>query len=493
MTFRIRKGFRRGRHFLTRSKIIAKCVATFVMKIPHRCPLDVYLGLPQIWREHSDMKVSVFGLGYVGAVSAACMAQQGHQVIGIDSNQAKVDIVNSGRSPIIEKDIDDLIQSGVDSGRLRASLVAAEGIADSDISFICVGTPSQANGSLDLTYVQRVCESIGEQLRDKTNFHVVVVRSTVLPGTMRNIVIPVLEACSRKRAGFDFGVCHQPEFLREGSAVQDYYHPARTVIGQENSHSGNIVAELYRKQDGELIITSIETAEMVKYTDNVWHALKVGFANEIGDICKKLSIDSHILMNIFCQDMILNLSPYYMKPGLAFGGSCLPKDLRALTHLARAADLDLPILNAILPSNQLQLDRAITLISDKGNKKIGILGFSFKAGTDDLRESPMVEVIERLLGKGYEIRAFDRNVGMARLIGTNRDYILNHLPHISALMAQTVDQVLEHAETIVIGHAETEFADVQYRLREEQVIVDLARISESANPLDSRQYEGICW
>ena len=346
------------------------------------------------------MRISIFGLGYVGAVSAGCLANEGHEVVGVDLLQTKVDIINRGQSPIIEAEIGEIIAANVRGGRLRAIASVEEAIWDTDLSFVCVGTPSQANGNLDFRYIRRVCEEIGQALKNKTTHHTVVIRSTILPGTMRNIVIPTLEEYSGKKAGVDFGVCNNPEFLREGSAVRDYYQPPKTVIGEFDKASGDTLASLYAKLEAPLIRTDVETAEMVKYVDNSWHALKIGFANEIGNICKALGIDAHQVMNIFCQDKKLNISPAYLVPGFAFGGSCLPKDLRALAYQAKRQDLQLPILGSILPSNEMQISRGLQIIMDKGHRRIGILGFSFKAGTDDLRESPVIEVIERLLGKG---------------------------------------------------------------------------------------------
>ncbi len=436
------------------------------------------------------MKISVFGLGYVGAVSAGCLAKQGHTVIGVDPYKPKVDLINAGRTPVIEKDIGEIIDVAVKQGLLSAVSDVAEAVSGTDMSLICVGTPSQINGSLDLKYVRNVCEQIGAALRDKDGFHVVVARSTMLPGSMNDVVIPALEASSGMKAGMDFGVCNNPEFLRESTAVFDYFNPPKTVIGQTDSHSGDLLARIYEDMDAPLIRTSVETAEMVKYTDNVWHALKVGFANEIGNICKGVGIDGHKVMEIFCQDTKLNLSPYYMKPGFAFGGSCLPKDVRALTYKAKSIDVDAPILNSIMPSNFMQVEKGLQMITEKGKRKIGVLGFSFKAGTDDLRESPLVDVIERLLGKGYDLRVYDRNVKIASLVGANKDYILNHIPHISGLMVAEIDDVLEHAEVIVIGNGAEEFRGVVDRLHDDQVVVDLVRISERVS--DS-QYDGICW
>ena len=436
------------------------------------------------------MKISIFGLGYVGAVSAGCLATDGHEVIGVDPNKTKVDLINQGTTPIIEKDIGEMIAATVKSGHLRATADVRDAVFGSDMSLICVGTPSQLNGNLDLSHVRKVCQEIGAAIREKDSFHVVVARSTMLPGSMRALVIPTLEAASGKVAGVDFGVCNNPEFLREGTAVYDYYHPPKTVIGESDEKAGALLVQLYEKMDAPLVRTDVETAEMVKYTDNTWHAVKVAFANEIGNICKAVGIDGHKVMEIFCQDTKLNLSPYYMKPGFAFGGSCLPKDVRALTYKARSLDLDLPLLNSILPSNQRQVEKGIKMIVDKGARKVGILGFSFKAGTDDLRESPLVDVIEYLLGKGYELKLYDKNVNLAALTGANQDYILNHIPHISKLMVTNMQDVLDFADTIVIGNGAAEFKTVPASLKPHQHIVDLVRISKEQS---GEQYDGICW
>lgn len=436
------------------------------------------------------MRISIFGLGYVGAVSAGCLASDGHDVIGLDPNKTKVELINKGITPIIEKDIGEMIAQTVAAGKLRATIDVREAVMRSDISLICVGTPSMLNGNLDLSYVRRVCEEIGAAIKEKATFHVVVGRSTMLPGSMRNVVIPTLEQASGKKAGVDFGVCNNPEFLREGTAVYDYYHPPKTVIGESDTKAGDMLVELYKDMDAPMIRTDVETAEMVKYTDNNWHALKVAFANEIGNISKAVGIDGHKVMEIFCQDTKLNLSPYYMKPGFAFGGSCLPKDVRALTYKARSLDLDLPVLNALMPSNQRQIEKAIDMIANKGKRKVGILGFAFKAGTDDLRESPIVDVIERLIGKGYDLKLYDKNVNLAALTGANRDYILNHIPHISRLMVESMQEVMDFAETIVIGNGADEFKPVPTSLKPNQVVVDLVRISKD---MSSEQYDGICW
>ncbi|HEX8988350.1 MAG TPA: UDP-glucose/GDP-mannose dehydrogenase family protein [Rhodocyclaceae bacterium] len=438
------------------------------------------------------MRICVLGLGYVGVVSAACLAKAGHEVIGVDPEAVKVDLINAGQSPIVERDVGAIIQEQVAARRLRATGdIADAGVAACDLYFVCVGTPSRANGGIDLSFVQRVCEQIGGVLKNHPGAPVVVVRSTMLPGSMRETVIPALEAGSGKRAGADFGVCINPEFLREGSAVADFHQPPKTVIGELGQPSGDVLANLYAGTPGPLIRTDIETAEMVKYVDNAWHALKVGFANEIGNLSKGLGVDGHAVMDIFCQDTKLNIAPTYLKPGFAFGGSCLPKDLRALLHKMRTLDLTLPILGAILPSNQLQIERGLQAVIGRGEKRVGILGLSFKAGTDDLRESPVVELAERLVGKGYDLRIYDRSVSIASIRGANRDYILNHIPHISRLMVSSIDDVLNHARVIVIGNASAEFRDVPKRLEFGQAVVDFVRIREARSI--AGVYEGLCW
>lgn len=437
------------------------------------------------------MKVTIFGLGYVGTVSAGCLASSGHSVIGVDPVQTKVDLINAGHSPIIEADIGEIIASTVPNGTLRATGDVHEAIRETDLSFVCVGTPSQPNGNLDLRFIQRVCEQIGNALREKSDWHAIVIRSTILPGTMGQVVIPALERASGLKAGVDFGVCHNPEFLREGSAVKDYHCPPKTVIGELDRASGDLLAELYADIPAPLIRTDLKTAEMVKYVDNSWHALKIGFANEIGNLSKSFDIDAHEVMKIFCQDRKLNISPAYLLPGFAFGGSCLPKDLRALAYRGKMRDLELPIINSILESNDLQVARGLQLIMDKGHKRVGVLGFSFKAGTDDLRESPVIEVTERLLGKGYDLRIYDRNVNIASLVGANRDFILNRIPHISRLMVDGIDAVLDHAQTVVIGNKDPEFGSIPERLRDDQVLVDFVRVTSRRS--EAGKYDGICW
>lgn len=438
------------------------------------------------------MNISVFGLGYVGTVSAACFAQQNHQVIGVDINSQKVKIIDNGRSPVIERDIDEIISESVSAGLLCATEDAYEAIMGSDLSFICVGTPSNSNGSLDLSYVTRVCNEIGRALKDKAEFHIVVLRSTVLPGTTQAVVIPALQESSRKIAGQDFGFIHNPEFLREGTAVYDFYHPPFTVIGAQDQRSAEVIKNLYEGLEAPVFTVPVESAEMIKYTCNAFHALKVSFANEIGNICKKHNIDSHQIMDIFCEDDKLNLSPYYLKPGYAFGGSCLPKDLRALLYHGHREDLSLPVLEAILRSNELQIKRGVEMVRETGKKKIGVLGFSFKAGTDDLRESPLVEMIEILLGKGYQIRIYDRNVSLARLYGSNKAYIEREIPHISSLMCDSIEDVLAFSEVIVIGNNDAEFGQIPNHVNSDQKVIDLVRIEKIVQHTEMN-YEGICW
>jgi GDP-mannose 6-dehydrogenase len=437
------------------------------------------------------MRISIFGLGYVGAVSAACLAERGHLVTGVDPNPQKVELINSGRAPVVEAELAELTRAAVSARRLRATSDPLTAVLDSEVTFVCVPTPSQTNGNLDFRYIERVCAEIGAALREKRDFHVVVVRSTILPGTLKSLAIPTLERASGRRAGEDFGVCHNPEFLRESTAVADFRSPSKTVIGTDDSRSADIVQSLYEGIPGPVIRCPIEVAEMVKYADNSWHATKVTFANEVGKICKSLGVDSHAVMDIFCKDAKLNLSSYYLKPGFAFGGSCLPKDLRAITYHARSHDVSTPLLNSLMFSNREQIEQGIAMVMAARRKKVGLLGFSFKAGTDDLRESPLVEVIERLIGKGFDLRLYDRNVNIAKLTGANREYIMKSIPHIERLMVASVAEVLEHAEVLVIGNRGEEFTGLAERLRPDQLVIDFVRIRQ----IEERHanYTGICW
>jgi GDP-mannose 6-dehydrogenase len=438
------------------------------------------------------MRVSVFGLGYVGSVSAASFAADGHDVVGVDVNADKVAAINHGTSPIVEPGLDELLATAVSGGQLRATTDTAAAVAETDVSLVCVGTPSRKNGSLELMYLQRVCEEIGAALKRKDAYHVVVVRSTVLPGTTHEVVIPALERESGKTYGDGFGVSVNPEFLREGTALKDFRKPPLTLVGHNHSADASGTIALYQAIDAPLVSTSIRVAEMMKYTSNTWHALKVCFANEIGNVCKKLGIDSHDVMDIFCRDEKLNLSAYYLKPGFAFGGSCLPKDVRALQYRAKELDVELPMISQILPSNKLQIEQAFTQVMDTGKKKVGLLGFSFKAGTDDLRESPMVILAEALLGKGVSLKIYDKNVSLAKLVGANKDYIERQIPHLSSLLCGTIDEVVVGSEVIVVGNQSAEFVDALSQTRPDQIVIDLVRLPIYGSLLKA-DYRGICW
>ena len=433
------------------------------------------------------MDIAIFGLGYVGAVSAACLSNEGHTVIGIDSNPNKAELINAGRSPVVENGVGEMIASAVAEGLLRATTDSRAAIRDSELAIVCVGTPSSGNGNLDLTYVRRVCEEIAEVLRAKDRFTAIVIRSTVLPGTLRDLVIPTLESVSGKRAGQHFGVGFFPEFLREGTAVYDFHNPPKIVIAASDDRTRAVLESLNENLEPPINCVDFEVAEMVKYADNAWHALKVAVANEIGSISKALAIDGGAVMDIFCQDTKLNISPRYLRPGFAFGGSCLPKDVRALAYKARSLDLELPLIGSIMASNRSHIDRAMQMVLDLNDRNVGVLGLSFKAGTDDLRESPVVELVERLLGKGHEIRIFDHNVNLSRLVGANRAYIYEHLPHIAKLMVDDVDDVVNHGGTIVIGNRDRYFSEVVGRLNMSQRVVDLVRIDAQG------AFNGICW
>lgn len=437
------------------------------------------------------MKLSVFGIGYVGCVSAACFAKEGHDVIGVDVNPTKVDIINQGNSPIIEPGISEVMKEAVQSGRLTATTDSSAAVNDSEVSLVCVGTPSNPNGSLDLRYVTRVCEEIGAALKTSRRRHVVVVRSTMLPGTIQNVVVPALEEYSGKKAGADFGVCINPEFLREGTSLKDFYAPPFTLIGADDQATAETVRRLYSNIDAPVYVTSVKTAEMVKYVCNCFHALKVSFANEVGNICKAVGVDSHEVMEIFCEDKKLNLSPYYLKPGFAFGGSCLPKDLRAMNYKAKELDVEVPVLSAILPSNRLQIERAIDMVVSTGKKRIGVLGLSFKAGTDDLRESPLVSLIETLIGKGYQLSIYDRDVSLARLVGANKEYIEREIPHISQLIKPSIAGVVADADVLLIGNKAEEFREIAGQLRGDQTVIDLVRVFDTEP--ENGEYQGICW
>ncbi|MDF3030902.1 MAG: GDP-mannose 6-dehydrogenase [Moraxellaceae bacterium] len=435
------------------------------------------------------MRISVFGMGYVGVVCSACFAKRGHQVTGVDINRDKIADINAGRSPIVEPGLSELLAE-VAGGNLQATTSVAAAITQSDLSFIAVGTPSKANGDLDLSHVKHVCEQIGEALRDKATNHIVVIRSTVLPGTLRELVVPTLEAYSGKKAGQGFRVAVNPEFLRECTAIRDFDNPPFTIIGADDEGTARTVASVYDGISGEIVVKSPEVAEMIKYTCNAWHATKVAFANEIGSVAKIFGVDGREVMDTICKDRSLNVSSYYMRPGFAFGGSCLPKDVRALSYRAMQRDLDLPLLYSMLDSNAEHIRRGLDLIMRKPVKRIGLLGLSFKSGTDDLRESPFVELGERLLGKGYDLRIYDRNVAQARMHGANREYINTKIPHLSNLLVGSLDEIANHAETLVISYPDPEFRSFLPSIPNEKTIIDLTGIDAGVK---HPGYQGICW
>jgi GDP-mannose 6-dehydrogenase len=419
--------------------------------------------------------VSIFGLGYVGAVTAACLAHQGHTVWGVDPNPIKVEALQNGRTPIVEAEVERLVAEAHAAGRIFSTADPGQAVRQTDISFISVGTPSLRNGRLDLSHVQDVCRQIGAELRAKAGYHCIVLRSTVLPGTTEQVVTPILEQASGKRAGLDFGVCFNPEFLREGSAVHDFFHPPFTVIGTRHNESLERLKEIYSWVPGTVFETDPASAEMVKYVCNSYHALKVTFANEIGTLCGELGLDSQTVMDIFKSDTNLNISSAYLKPGFAFGGSCLPKDLRALNYRGDELDLDLPLLQSILPSNAEHINRAVSRVLATGKRNVGIFGLSFKAGTDDLRESPMVLLVKRLFGEGCRIRIWDRDVALGRLIGSNRAFIQEVIPHIGELLSDDMNEVLNSAQVVVLGTNGPVRQQLLGLLRDDQVLIDLNR------------------
>ena len=438
------------------------------------------------------MDISVFGLGYVGCITAACLARDNHNVIGIDVNPEKLKTIQSGRSPILEPGLDELIENLISSGRLSTSMDSHDAIQNSDVSLICVGTPSKHDGSLDLEFVWRVCGSIGDGLASREGYHVVVIRSTVLPGTVRDVLIPLLEERSGKKVGPDFGVCMNPEFLREGSGIADYDNPGAVVIGEYDPQSGEIVEQLYQSVNSPCARVSLEIAEMIKYANNAFHALKISFANEIGNLAKAHGVDGREVMKIVCMDEKLNISPTYLRPGFAFGGSCLPKDLRALIARAREKELNLSLIEAILESNQTQLDRSIEMVARTNCKKVGVLGLSFKSGTDDVRESPMINLIKKLLRKGYQVSIYDRSVDLDNMVGANRAFLASEIPKIKSLFNPDLQDVLDTSEVVIVGknspHVNSQLKD----LRDDQMLIDLVGIDKKIGIL-KESYEGICW
>lgn len=442
--------------------------------------------------EVNAMRISIFGLGYVGAVCAGCLSARGHEVVGVDVSKAKIDLINQGKSPIVEPGLEELLAQGIQNGRLRGTNDFAQAIRDTEVSLIAVGTPSKKNGDLGLEFMESVCREIGLVLRDKQERHTVVVRSTVLPGTVKNVVIPILEQHSGKKAGVDFGVAVNPEFLRESTAIKDYDHPPMTVIGELDKASGDLLEKLYSELDAPVIRKSVEVAEMIKYTCNVWHATKVTFANEIGNIAKACGVDGREVMNVVCQDTHLNLSAYYMRPGFAFGGSCLPKDVRALNYRATSLDVEAPLIGSLMRSNESQVQNAFDIVASHDKRKVALLGLSFKAGTDDLRESPLVELAEKLIGKGFELSIYDRNVEYARVHGANKEYIESKIPHVSSLLNSDFDAVVDNAEVIILGNGDESFRKLVDNVPAGKKVIDLVGFMKETTDLQ-KGTEGICW
>lgn len=438
------------------------------------------------------LSISVFGMGYVGSVTAACFAHVGHKVIGVDVSPLKVEMMAAGRTPIVEARMSELVEEGHRAGLLQATTSAEEAVCNSEISFVCVGTPSMRSGKLDLGYVERVVHEIGAALKQKKSHHVIVLRSTVLPGTTESLVIPTLEKASGRRAGKDFAVCYNPEFMREGSAVADFLQPPYTILGAQDAEHLTSARQLYKMVPGPVFETSIPVAEMVKYVCNAFHAVKIGFANEIGTLCKSLEVDTEAVTKIYTSDTKLNISPAYLSPGFAFGGSCLPKDLRAISHRAKELDVSLPLLESILPSNVLHIDRAVEAVLRTNKKKIAFLGLSFKPGTDDLRESPQVQMIKRLLGEGCQVRVWDRDVSLGRLAGSNRQYIEEVIPHIGSLLSSELEPVVQSGEVVVIA-TKLDKAQLAGCLGRDQIVIDLVNLAAASRPAGGSSYQGICW
>ncbi len=435
------------------------------------------------------MNISIFGLGYVGCVSLGCLAKNGHHVVGVDVSQTKVNQINAGKATIIEKDIDHIISEQRQAGNIEATTSAKEAVLKTEISIICVGTPSSDKGHLNLEFIFKVAEDIGLALKEKKDFHIIVIRSTIFPGTCDKVATQIGNI-SQKQRNVDFAIVDNPEFLREGTAVNDYFNPPLTLIGSDNVVAANKVAELYKKLPAEIVISDLQVAEIMKYVNNTFHALKISFGNEIGNICSELGIDSHKVMEIFSKDKQLNISPYYFKPGFAYGGSCLPKDLKGLQTLAHDMYVEVPVINSIDKTNELQIQRAIKMIYKYGNKKLGFLGLSFKEGTDDLRNSPAVSIIESLIGKGCDISIYDQNINVSLLTGTNKEYIDSKIPHLSSLMVDTAKKVFDLSDVIIINTKEKEFFPL---LKEysDKIIIDMVRLDESL--LNNPNYVGINW
>jgi GDP-mannose 6-dehydrogenase len=435
------------------------------------------------------MNISIFGLGYVGCVSLGCLAQNGHRVVGVDVDPIKVGQINDGRATIVERGIDALIAEQHQRGRIRATVDYTRAILDTEVSIIAVGTPSTPRGHLNLDYIFAVAGHFAEVLPQKDDFHVIAIRSTVMPGTCEKIAA-LIEARTGKLNNVDFAVVSNPEFLREGTAVNDYYHPPLTLIGSESERASAVMRGLYEKLPAELVVTDVRIAEMMKYVNNTFHALKISFANEVGNICSSLGIDSHRVMDIFCKDTQLNVSPYYFKPGFAYGGSCLPKDLKGLQTLAHDLYLKTPVINSIHLTNEIQMNRAVRTVAQYAHRRIGFLGLGFKAGTDDLRNSPAVELAETLLGKGCSLKIYDKNINVSKLTGTNKAYIDRHIPHLSQHLVADGTELVEDCDVIVVCTSEAEFREL-LETATGKVIIDLVRLPKQPNA--TNQYIGINW
>jgi GDP-mannose 6-dehydrogenase len=435
------------------------------------------------------MRISIFGLGYVGCVSVGCLAKNGHDVIGVDVSKFKVDLVKNGRPTILEKDIDQLMMAGFNAGKITATSCADEAVINSELSIICVGTPSSHNGHLDLSYIFKTAEQLGSALKQKDEFHTIVIRSTVLPGTNKKFGDAV-ELASGKKRGTHFSVVSNPEFLREGSAVMDYFNPSVTVIGGDHRLAVDKVASLYQNLKAPVEITDIEVAELIKYVNNSYHALKVVFANEVGNICKSLGVDSYKVMELFCKDTRLNISTAYFKPGYAYGGSCLPKDMKGLVTLAHDNYLTTPVLSSINASNENQKSIVFDIIEQTGKKNIALIGLSFKEGTDDLRYSPAVDLAETLIGKGYKISIYDDNVHLSKLLGANKAFINERLPHLSELINDDLGCVMKKNDVVIINQKNFDTETYQDLLKDKHKVIDLVRVPA----LESLpNYEGVCW
>lgn len=438
------------------------------------------------------MKISIFGLGYVGAVSLACLSRDGHNVIGVDIERTKLDLIMAGKTPVVEEGMVDLMTQVAASGKVTVTTDAQAAVRDSEISLVCVGTPSAANGSQDQSAILRLAEEIGHALVSKQEPHVVVFRSTLVPGTVEDVLRPIVEKHSGKKDGKDFFLCFQPEFLREGSSIRDYDKPPFTVVGANHDYPVERLQALFGHLPCKFFRASVRTAEMMKYSCNNFHALKITFANETARLCDALGVDAFEVMDLMCQDTQLNISRAYLKPGFAFGGSCLPKDLRATTYLAKIHDVELPMLAGILPSNRSHLDAALQKVMATGKRKIGFIGLSFKTGTDDLRESPLVTLAEQLIGKGMWLAIYDPEVRLAQLLGANRSFIEKHLPHIGKMLRPDIEGVIAESEVLVVGLADEAVFDALARhCRPDQVLLDLVNLPNRDSMAASVQ--GLCW